>query len=497
MELEFGKETLSCLKDLFWEAQSNEQTQELRLGDGMPDVGRVISAWGQSILRSKQWNSDHISCSCGMMIWVLYEPDGEGPLQVMSSWIPFQFRWELPPDTGEGAIRISLLTRFVDARSVSPGKLMVRAGMWAVLQGLVNESVEVTVPPEKPEVPALVTKKEFCIRKEAGEKTFLLDEALTVPDSIPVPKKLISCNVDGKLTDCRVVGDKLAFRGMGNVHMLYQSETGQVHSWDFQVPFSQFAHLKGVYGNDASGDILFAVTSLEPELEENGTLRLKCGMVGQYVICEEERIAYMEDAYHPGKELTLHLQQAEIPVVMGQERLSQSLQSSIPAEADMIPDVRFWPEIPEVCREGMEQKIKVPGSFQVLYYDPTGKLHSVQSKWEGKQGLSHHADAHLQLMPQVMDLQARDDHGKIQMSGELLLTGNPGKKETVSMVTGMELGQEKKEEARPSVILMRCNQQRLWDMAKATGSTVEAIQAANGLDGQCEPGRMLLIPLKK
>jgi len=66
----------------------------------------------------------------------------------------------------------------------------------------------------------------------------------------------------------------------------------------------------------------------------------------------------------------------------------------------------------------------------------------------------------------------------------------------VPMVTGLALGEEKKPDpARPSLILRRAGGQRLWDIAKSTGSTVSGIRKANGLEQEPEEGRILLIPV--
>lgn len=68
MELQFKKTLLPCLDTVLREVQNQEQTQELKLSDGMPDVGRVLSAWGQGILRSKEWRDGMLTLSGGMMV---------------------------------------------------------------------------------------------------------------------------------------------------------------------------------------------------------------------------------------------------------------------------------------------------------------------------------------------------------------------------------------------------------------------------------------------
>ena len=44
-------------------------------------------------------------------------------------------------------------------------------------------------------------------------------------------------------------------------------------------------------------------------------------------------------------------------------------------------------------------------------------------------------------------------------------------------------------------ILCRAGNRRLWDIARECGSTVSAIETANGLTGEPENDRMLLIPV--
>ena len=55
MELEFEKKPLDCLRQVIWEVKNEEQTQDFKLTDTMPDVGRVLASWGQVLLRGKEW----------------------------------------------------------------------------------------------------------------------------------------------------------------------------------------------------------------------------------------------------------------------------------------------------------------------------------------------------------------------------------------------------------------------------------------------------------
>ena len=192
MEFEFQKSACPCLETVLREVQNVEQTQEIKLSDGMPDVGRVLAAWGQTILRGKEWRSDSVSFSGGMMVWILYAPEDGSEERCIDGWIPFQMKWDLPERTEEGSIRIQCLTRFVDARSVSARKLMVRVGAAAMAEACVPKTAEIAAPAEPIEGVELLTSS-YPVRmpREAGEKAFALDEELTLPESSPLPEKLV------------------------------------------------------------------------------------------------------------------------------------------------------------------------------------------------------------------------------------------------------------------------------------------------------------------
>ena len=87
-------------------------------------------------------------------------------------------------------------------------------------------------------------------------------------------------------------------------------------------------------------------------------------------------------------------------------------------------------------------------------------------------------------------------NGRIQIKAELPVELTAVAQQSIPMVTGVELGQAKQPDPnRPSLILRRAGDCCLWDIAKATGSTMEAICRVNGLAGEPAPEQMLLIPV--
>ena len=61
MDLQFNQSVIKYLRTVSREYQTQEQTQEIRIPDGMPDIGSILGSWGQVILRGKEWNGDTLT----------------------------------------------------------------------------------------------------------------------------------------------------------------------------------------------------------------------------------------------------------------------------------------------------------------------------------------------------------------------------------------------------------------------------------------------------
>lgn len=497
MELQFEKRDVSCLRFVLSQVQNLEQTQEVRTPEGMPGVARILSGWGQVILRSKEWQGDTVRLTGGVMVWVLYEPE-EGPgVGCLDSWIPFRMDFDLPDQSPEGRIRARPLLRFVDARSVSAGKVLIRAGIGMLAECWADHRTQVSVSPEVPgDVELLRASWPLQLPKETGEKTFELEEELALPQSLPGLKKLLYYRMEPEVSDRRVMGNRIVFRGNGNLHILYLGEDDGLHSWDFELPFSQYAELEQGFSADARADVMMALTRLELEGDEEGRLHLKAGLTGQYLVDDRELVETVEDAYSPRRELTARREALSLPVLLDSRRENLYGEQTLPIAADVVADAAFLPDYPRQRREGDTLTLEQPGMLQLLYYDTQGRLQSAAHRWEGTTVLKAGEDAVVSAQPFRAEPQLLPGADTLTLRSEVPVQMTFSGGGALPMVTGLELGEEKAPDPkRPSLILRRAGKDRLWDIARESGSTVAAIRRANGLEAEPEPGKMLLIPV--
>ena len=495
MEVHFERKPIACLKPLLRQVQSGEETQELRLTEDMPDVGRVIAGWGQLLLRGKEWRGDTVGCSAGVMCRVLYEPEDGSRLRTLECWMPFQLRWNLDDGLREGKIRLTCCLRGIDARSTSARKIMVRCSYAILAEICREETVSIPVPGQRPaDVHLLVNRYPLRILREAGEKSFHLEEEL--PSLAPELGEIVAYSLEPRVNDVKVYGDKLSFRGTGILHLTYLNTEGKLISRDLEVPFSQFAGLDHNYEADAQGDVKMVVTALDLEGNDQGKLLLKWSAVGQYQVDERQILELAEDAYSTEQELTLLWETAELPVILEQKQIAVSVAQSLRMDAGEIADVIYWPDFP-VSRRNDGVELELPGVFQAVWYDENGKLQGTQARteehWDAPCGDGCDFEASV-----VSCTSPRGNGGNgITLNTEMTLQTRCSKAGGIRLVAGCNPGQPLPERGRTSLVISRSRGKGLWELAKENLSTVEAIREANHLEEEPKESRMLLIPVRQ
>jgi len=497
LQLQFEKSQIQCLQKVVREVQNQELTQEIRLTDGMPDVGRVIASWGQPIIRSKEWRSSGMQVSGGVMAWTLYIPEDGTAAQCVESWLPFQMKWEFSSMERDGTICVMPLLQYVDARCLSSRKIMVRAGVSVLGEASVLQESQICTPGELPQDIQILKKPyPMQIPKEAGEKAFTLDTDISLPASAPALEKVISYELRFDLRETKIVGDKLVFRGVATVHLRYLSTDGKICSWELEIPFSQYADLNAEQEDNAGVRMCFVVTGAELEQGTEENLTLKANVIGQYVIYDRYMAQIIADAYSPLRPTEVQMEALTLPAVLDMDTQSADVEKTLETECVSCADVTFYPEHPKVYHDNGKLYAQLSGVLQILGYDGEGELCTESSRWDAdwQMDLPAETGAEVMLNPAGANVILGADTAVVQ--SKMLLDITALRESEIPMLCSLQIGEiTEADPNRPSLVLRRTGNKTLWEHAKDLGSTVEMIMSANGLQQEPEKDKMLLIPI--
>ena len=209
-------------------------------------------------------------------------------------------------------------------------------------------------------------------------------------------------------------------------------------------------------------------------------------------------VTVAEDAYSPNRKLELVYEQLELPSVL--DRMINTVQAELNMQTDVqqVVDVAFYPSCGQTEQMDTGTRILLPGYFQTLYRDEAGELRNMLSSWEDVWNIQAAGESTINTrIASIGRTQALVGAGSVSLRADMTVEAVATAGQGLPMLTGMEMGEPEKPDAnRPSLILCRKGNRKLWDVAKEYKSTVAAIMQANGLEVEPENGQVLLIPVK-
>ena len=497
MEAKFIQNTLHCLRTVISQVHTGEQTQEIRLPDAYPDIGKILGCWGQVLIRGKEWRGNGLGANGGVMAFVLYAPEDGTQPRVVDAWIPIQCRWEIPDDSEDGVMHLLPKLSNLDCRGISARKIMVRATVDTFAQGLNRQSVNIAAPGQLPEDVQLL-KRNYPVElpMEAGEKQVQIEERLSLPGDLPPIHKLIQYNLSPGISEQKVIGNRLVFRGQSELDLLYMTEDGEFHSWQTELPFSQFTELDRDYSHQAAAWVLPVLTAMEMDLTD-GELNLRGGIAAQYTIFDQEMLELVEDAFSPYRSIRITTEQLQLPMLLDRVELEIPVEASVETDAEKVISGTVFGTYPFLVTKSEAMEMDVDGHLQIVGENaqglPTGESGRFSVSVPYATAGENQNILWAGTMPQPEFVTSGDRvtfKGKYPVSVYVYSTG------TIPMITELEMGELREQDpSRPSLILRRAGQESLWDLAKNYGSTIDAIQKANQLTGEPVSGKMLLIPV--
>ncbi len=499
MKLNITKRTVSCLRRVLREVKEQEETLEIRLNEGMPDIDRVIACWGQSVIRCKEWRNNGICVSGGIMAWVMYMSDEGDTPQYLDAWIPFQMKYNFEDSENDGGMLVQPLIHSLDARNVSARKVMLRAVIGVSCDAMVNSEFEICTPCDVPEdVQLLKREYSFMVPKSIGEKTFRIEEYLSEGEIICKIDRIVYYQASASVSEQKVMGDKVIFRGVLKLHMLYSDVEGKLSCLDSDFPFSQYGELDNEFSNDADSQIIMSVSSLDIEKNENGEYKLSVGMIGQYVVFDKETVTLVEDAYSPQRQVRVNTGSLCLPAVDAIEMSVVPTRTEIKVDDLSVLDAVMNPAHSMSYMDDGKLVTEHSGTYRVLGRNNTGELIFKTEIWHtSDEKETNRSIKNIAGVPFSVKTHIDRTGLEVQLMSEMQTVEVRYLDECIPMLVSLEIGDAVNcDPNRPCLILRKADGGSLWSIAKQTGSTVDQIVSANGLAEEPEVDRILLIPVK-
>lgn len=500
--MELQQKKLGGFRTVLDATTRQEETLESIVPDAMPDIKRIIHTSGTVFLRQREAADGSIRMTGSVRTAILYQPEGERTAPCcLTLDIPFLCCCDHPAIDENCPVVADVHVIAADARPLNPRKVLARVEIVARGIAYKEDTCQISIGVEGEAVPGLQTRMEShpdFVATDVTEKAATLSDVVRLPGSRLSPGALLSARGWTRSPEARVIGRKLVVKGEVSLTVHYLAGE-MLTAARFDLPYSQVLELKSEE-EEGFAQVEVALTSLRCEPGGEGELKVEVGILLQTALCRPRKVALLADLYSVSRCIETERGQVTLLEQKNRENRRQVVrqQCQLDTAVRMVTDCAL--EIGEISQTPMaEQGVMLTANCCVnvlcLLEDDSlfGASYTIPAVLELP--LPRESQCVCRCVP-TGEVTAVPITGGIEVRFEVEFCTEIYAAATASFTASARVLPETTQPNRPSVVVRLVGEgERLWDIAKACGSTVSDICGANLLtDEEVSPGTRILIP---
>ncbi len=510
MELELKKTTLDNYESSGEVTLTQEETTEVIVPDYCPDIARIIAADGKVYIHSRELRDGKATVDGTVRVTVLYTPDGEGGIRTLEFAIPFSTESDNRTLADCVFLEANTRTEFLESRMLNPRKVFTHCKLVTRLTGYQKAPLCFCTD--------LETEERLCVEKRQEqqhitllthitEKDFTFTEEMNLSPGREGAAELLSSQVCGSVTESKIVGSKLIFKGVFSISLLYRSVDGKYYTSASELPFSQIMEIEGAT-EGCTPSLRLQLTGTDLQIDgddaEGRQIAVTLYLHATALLREEQEITLLNDMYSTSYETAYEAGPLNITGFYETFTRRHTVREvlEIGVVADSILSLSASCGAVSVSREGETTVLRTEANVRALYLDEGGvplvieRSFDITSQLELPEDCKVSANA---VCPEEIQGSLGDRGIEVRFPVDFRAEAVSRLKKVCINSAKLDTESTKDTVGTPSLVL-RClgKQESAWDLAKKYNTTIAMILAANQLeDGEIPREKLLLIPRKR
>lgn len=510
MELQTTRTVITSAEPLGTTVQEQGIELDYVLPDYFPDVFTLLKCFVTPTITSQSVSGDRLSYELRADIRILYCTEQSHVLQCVTQTLHFSRTAELPPGESITA-ELSPTLDYVNCRVVSRRRLDLRGAVTIRIRATALHRQEVLSDISGKGIQLRRQPVQFPAQSLQAERSILLSEELELGGAKPPMLHIVRCDARTVEESERFVSGKLMVQGSLQVQLLYACEKdgdGSLEPMSFRLPYSQLVDLEGAGEQDlCQTETTVLSCDIKPVSDASGEVHaLRCD-AELHVTCTALRIgseSLVTDAFsteHPSEAVRVSIPLSGVPLPISETFTVNAKLPCTDTELDCVYDA--WCEVRTLSTEQQDGTVLVSGMLACLCLvrESTGLPRLLEKEEPFEYSFTPESlsgDDRLRLSASAMNTAyTLSSAADVTLRSEIRLEGALTRLTEVEALTDLMINEEETLPRRYALKLYYGNTgEAVWDIARRSHTSVEAIMAENDLtDEVLSRSGMLLIPI--
>ena len=511
MELELKKGCLDAYETGGEFTITQEETAETIVPDYCPDIARIIHTMGNVYIHGREVRDGKAEVSGTVRVSVLYTPEGESGIRTLEFAIPFTVESDSRSLVGCVFLTAETEAEFLESRMLNPRKIFTHCRLVTHLTGYQKAPLCFSTDATAEESWCVEKRQEgqrVILLTHIVEKDFTFAEELNLSPGRGGAVELLSRQARGTVTETKIVGNKLIFKGMFTVSVLYRTADGHCCSMTGELPFSQIMEAEGAAEN-AVASVGLQRTGMDVQIDgddpEGRRISVTLYLHATALLRREHEITLLNDLYSTAYEMNYEAEPLNLTgfyeTMTRRQTVREVLEIGVVAES--ILSVSVLCGMVSVGRERGSAVLRTGATVRVLYLDEGGvpliaeRCMDVSCQLELPEDCRITARA---VCPDEAQGSIGDRGIEVRFPVDFHVEAAARTKRVCISLAKLDPTALKDLSGAPSLVLRYLGKQEsAWDLAKRYHTTIKAILAANQLEEEADLSgeKLLLIPRKR
>ena len=510
MELQLKKTTLDHYESSGEVTLTQEETTEVIVPDYCPDIARIITADGKVCIHSRELRDGKAAVTGTVRVTVLYTPDGESGIRTLEFAMPFTVESDNRVLADCVFLEADTRPEFLESRMLNPRKVFTHCKLVTRLTGYQKAPLCCSTDLEAEDQLCVEKRQEqqrITLLTHIAEKDFTSTEEMNLSPGRAGAAELLNSQVCGSVTESKIVGSKLIFKGVFSISLRYRSVDGKYDTTSSDLPFSQIMEIEGA-AEGCTPSLRLQLTGSDLQIDgddaEGRQIAVTLYLHATALLREEQDVTLLNDLYSTSYETAYEAAPLSVTGFFETFTRRHTVREvlEIGVVADSILSLTASCGAVSVSREGETTVLRTEVNVRALYLDEGGvplmaeRSFDINSQLELPEDCKVSASA---ACPEEIQGSLGDRGIEVRFPVDFRAEAVSRLKKVCITSAKLDTESPKDSVGTPSLVL-RClgKQESAWDLAKKYNTTIAMILAANQLeDGEIPREKLLLIPRKR